>query len=94
MDSLWLMPLLPFLGSILCGALHFATLRARKTNPTIGAGPGALAVPVAIAALVGSFAVAVYAWLQFMGLDAAGRAVGLESSAWQWIDLGLFSIDL
>ena len=88
------MPLLPFLGSILCGALHFATLRARKTNPTIGAGPGALAAPVAIAALVGSFAVAVYAWLQLMGLDAAGRAAGLESSAWQWIDLGPFSIDL
>ena len=88
------MPLLPFLGSILCGALHFATLRARKANPGLGAGPGALAAPVAIAALLGSFAVAVFAWLQLMGLDEAARAVGLESSAWHWIDMGPFMVDL
>jgi NADH-quinone oxidoreductase subunit L len=93
-NLLWLMPLLPFVGSIICGALHFATLRARKTNPEIGLGPGALAAPVAIAAMVGSFAVAVMAWLKLKGLDEAGRAAGVESSAWHWIDLGPFSIDL
>ncbi len=93
-NLLWLMPLLPFLGSILCGALHFATLSARKKNPEIGHGPGALAAPVAIAAMIGSFAVAVTAWLNLKGLDEVGRAMGVESSPWHWIDLGPFSVDL
>jgi NADH-quinone oxidoreductase subunit L len=93
-NSLWLMPLLPFLGAIICGLLHFATLRARKTNPDIGAGIGALAAPVGIAAVVGSFIVAVMAWIQLRGLEEAERAAGVVSSAWHWIDLGPFSIDL
>jgi NADH-quinone oxidoreductase subunit L len=93
-NLLWLMPLLPFLGSIICGALHFATLSARKKNPEIESGPGALAAPVAIAAMVGSFAVAVMAWLKLKGLDELARAAGVESSSWHWIDLGPFSIDL
>ena len=93
-NLLWLMPLLPFLGSIVCGALHFATLSARKKNPEIGLGPGALAAPVAIAAMVGSFVVAVTAFFKLKGLDAAGRAMGVESSPWHWIDMGPFSIDL
>ncbi|MFT5080409.1 MAG: NADH-quinone oxidoreductase subunit L [Planctomycetota bacterium] len=93
-NLLWLMPLLPFLGSIVCGALHFATLSARKKNPAIGHGPGALAAPVAIAAMLGSFAVAVMAFFKLKGLDAAGRAMGVESSPWHWIDMGPFSIDL
>ena len=94
MNHLWLMPLLPFVGSIVCGVLHFMTLRARKANPSVGAGPGALAAPVAIVAMLGSFAVAVTAWLQLKGLDVAERAAGLESSAWHWIDMGSMSIDL
>jgi len=93
-NSLWLMPLLPFLGSIICGLLHFATLRARKRNPDIGAGIGALAAPIGIAAVVGSFIVAVMAWMQLRGLEEAERAAGIVSSAWQWIDLGPFSIDV
>ena len=94
MNHLWLMPLLPFVGSIVCGVLHFMTLRARKANPDVGAGPGALAAPVAIVAMLGSFAVAVTAWLQLKGLDVAERAAGLESSVWHWIDMGSMSIDL
>ncbi|MDE0897079.1 MAG: NADH-quinone oxidoreductase subunit L, partial [Planctomycetota bacterium] len=93
-NLLWLLPLLPFLGSIICGALHFATLSARKKNPEIESGPGALAAPVAIAAMVGSFAVAVMAWLKLKGLDELARGAGVESSSWHWIDLGPFSIDL
>jgi len=93
-NLLWLMPLLPFLGSIVCGALHFATLSARKKNPEVGAGPGALAAPVAILAMVGSFVVAVTAFFKLKGLDAAGRAMGVESSPWHWIDMGPFSVDL
>jgi len=93
-NQLWLMPLLPFIGSILCGALHFMTLSARRKNPSVEAGPSRLAAPIAIAAMLGSFAVAVSAWLQLKGLDAAGRALGIESSAWHWIDMGNLSIDL
>ena len=76
-NQLWLMPLLPFIGSILCGALHFMTLSARRKNPSVEAGPSRLAAPIAIAAMLGSFAVAVSAWLQLKGLDAAGRALGI-----------------
>lgn len=93
-NQLWLMPLLPFIGSIVCGVLHFMTLRARKANPSVGAGPGALAAPVAIVAMLGSFAIAVSAWLQLKGLPVAERAAGLESSVWHWIDMGSMSIDL
>ena len=96
-NSLWLMPALPFLGSILCGILHALTLRQRKADPAMAAdapGIGALAAPVAVLAMAGSFAVALMSWLKLKGLDAAGRAAGLESDPWHWIDLGPFAIDL
>jgi len=96
-NSLWLMPALPFLGSILCGILHALTIRQRKADPSMDAsapGIGALAAPVAVLAMVGSFAVALMAWLKLKGLDPALRAAGVESDVWHWIDLGPFAIDL
>ncbi|MDF1797766.1 MAG: NADH-quinone oxidoreductase subunit L [Planctomycetota bacterium] len=96
-NSLWLMPALPFLGSIVCGILHALTLRQRKADPSMDAsapGIGALAAPVAVLAMVGSFIVAVMAWSSLKGLDVAARAAGIESSVWHWIDLGPFAIDL
>ena len=90
---LWLLPALPFLGSVLAGALHFATLRARRTNPE-ATGPAPLAGLVAVAAMAGAFAVAVTAFLKLKGLDVHGRALGLESGAWDWIDLGSMEVAL
>ncbi len=103
-NSLWLMPALPFLGSILCGILHALTLRQRKADASMDAnapGIGALAAPVAVLAMAGSFAVAVMSWLKLKGLDEVARAAGVESDPWHWITIatgsmadGGLSIDL
>ncbi len=91
MNSLWLIPLLPLLGSAVCGWLHFATLRARRTDEN-AEGTGILAGYVASGAIIGSLLVAVRA-LFASGLHADSHSV--ESAAWSWIDLGGgFTIEL
>jgi len=87
---LWLLLFTPLLGSALCGALHLATLRARRGGAP-EAGPWFLAGPLASAAVGLSFALAVTAWWTLAG---SHEVVSLESSTWHWIDAGSFSIEL
>ena len=91
MESLWLLPLLPLCGAALCGLLHYLTLSARRASPG-AAGPSALAPFVACAAMLGSFAVAVLAFLELRGLEPHARV--LASSAWDWIRVGDFSVEI
>ncbi len=81
-NYLWLLPLFPLLGSAICGALRFATLRARKENPEAN-GPSALAALVGSGAVAASLVVSIIAFFQLMGETHA-----LESTAWHWIDAG------
>jgi len=91
MNSLWLIPLLPLLGSAVCGWLHFATLRARRENES-AEGSGLMAGFVATGAVIGSLLIAVSA-LFASGLHEGSHSV--ESSVWSWIDMGGgFSIEL
>ncbi len=77
---LWLIPGLPFMGSVICGALHFLTLRARERNPE-AKGPAALAGPIA-AGLVGlAFVLTTVAFSAIRGED---RTL-LQSAPWNWI---------
>ncbi|HED66774.1 MAG TPA: NADH-quinone oxidoreductase subunit L [Planctomycetes bacterium] len=87
---LWLIPLFPLVGAILCGILHFRSLAAERE----GASPErvrALAGWVAVSAIAASFAIVVTNWWTLVG--QAGERV-LESSAWAWIDAGSFHVDL
>ena len=77
-DILWLIPALPFLGSLVCGLLHFAVLRARRAG-------GEAPALVRLAGLIGSgtvgvaFVLAVVMAVKLGGL-AAYRAEGGVSS--------------
>ena len=90
---LWLMLFLPLAGSVICGALHLFTLRARQANPNAD-GPALLAGPVACLAMAGAFAVALGAFLELRGMSPALRAVGIGSGEWTWIDLGSLQLDV
>ena len=88
--SLWLLPLFPLLGSAICGAIHFATLRARKGNPD-AKGPSELAALVGCGAVAASLLVSIIAFFQ---LRADGADDALVSSTWNWIDAGSIEIQL
>ncbi|HKX45389.1 MAG TPA: NADH-quinone oxidoreductase subunit L, partial [Planctomycetota bacterium] len=91
MDSLWLLPLLPLLGSAVCGVLHARTLAARRASPeadphgTLAGGLASLTVGV-------GFLVACAGFLRLLGLPADARV--LDSSTWHWIDAGSLAIDV
>ncbi len=86
MDSLlWLLPALPILGALGCGALHLFTLRARRTDPD-AAGAAPLAPWLASGAMAGAFAIAVAGMVTLAGLEPGARR--LVSAAWSWIPLG------
>ena len=87
-SMLWLLVALPLLGSAVSGALHFATLRARRADPT-ASGPGALAGLVAIAAMAAAFVIAALG-----ALELAGETHVLESASYHWIDMGSLQIEL
>ncbi len=82
---LWWIPLLPLIGSALCGALHLATLRARKSDPN-AKGPSALAPVVACAAMAGALAFALRGFMDLRALAPSART--LLSTAWEWITIG------
>jgi NADH-quinone oxidoreductase subunit L len=88
--SLWLLPLFPLLGSAICGAIHFATLRARKGNPE-AKGPSELAALVGCTAVAASLLVSFIALFQ---LRAEGAPEALVSSTWHWIDAGSIEFKL
>jgi len=88
---LWLIPLLPLAGSAVCGALHFAALRARRRDPA-ALGPFAPAAWIACAAIGASFALAVWGFAQLLGLPADSRV--LASPAWDWIRAGALSVQV
>jgi NADH-quinone oxidoreductase subunit L len=93
---LWWIPLLPLLGSAIAGALHLATLRARKSDPQTSA-PGTLAPWIACAAMAGAFVLSVRGFLALRELEPAARA--LASTVHHWITIGnpqspLFEVDL
>ena len=90
-NFLWWIPLLPLLGSLLCGALHLMTLQARKTDPE-AAGPGALAGVIASGAIAVAFALSIQGFLTLRGLDHHHRV--LASTPWHWIESGSFALDL
>lgn len=91
MSWLWFIPALPLLGSAICGLLHFATLRARRSDPAAN-GPAPLAGMVAVGAMAGAFAVSLIGFGKLLGHDAHHRV--LESAPWSWIDTGEFPIEL
>lgn len=90
-DWLWWIPALPLLGSILCGAIHFRTLRTRRSQPD-HSGPTALAGGIASATIGIGFVLSLVALFTLKGLDVTERV--LESHGWAWIDTGNFSIDV
>ena len=81
---LWWIPLLPLLGSALCGAMHLLTLRARKRDPNSG-GFAHLAPVIACSAMLAAFALSVDGFWTLRGLEESARA--LRSPVWNWIDL-------
>ncbi len=87
---LWLLPLFPLLGSVICGAIHFATLRARKKDPGAD-GPAALAGWVGCTAVGASLVVSVIALLK---LTASFAPEVLETTKVGWIDTGVFEIQV
>ena len=87
---LWLLPLLPLAGAVLCGALHLSTLsmRRREVDPWARM---RLAGWVACAVMAAAFGTAVQAFFQLAGSDSV---VALESTVWHWIDAGSFQVDV
>ena len=90
---LWLVPLLPLLGSAAAGTIHFLCLKARRDEPdSPGAtGPVGAASAVAIGAALGAFAISLAA---FFKLAAGGAELTLESSPWSWIHVGSLQVDV
>ena len=88
-DTICLILLFPLLGSLLCGLLHFAILRSRRSARSDRALLRAAGI-AGCAAVALSFVVSVGAFIQL----AVVQAVGLESGAWSWIDAGGFTIDV
>ncbi|MCP3916076.1 MAG: NADH-quinone oxidoreductase subunit L [bacterium] len=76
---LWLIPALPLAGSLVCGVLHFLTLKARRDDPN-AAGPSGLASLVAAGAVGASFVIGVAGLLKI-----TGSVTSIESGSWQWI---------
>src|SRR6185436_12545090 len=97
---LWLLLFTPLIGSALCGALHFAALRAGGAGhahgehghaDAHGGGPKALAGLVACAAMAVALGLSAWCWLT---LFREHDTLALESSVWHWIDAGNFTIEL
>jgi len=88
---LWWIPLLPLLGSLLCGILHYLSLRARRSDPA-AAGLAQLAGLVGVAAVGLSLCLVLRAFLVLRGLPAEERL--LESPAWDWIRVGGLEVAL
>jgi len=82
---LWWIPALPLLGAALCGAIHFATLRARKEDSS-AAGPSGFAPWVACAAMAAAFVLAVRGFMDLRALEHSMRQ--LVSTNWDWITVG------
>ncbi len=89
-NALWLLPLLPLLGSVLCGVLHFRHLAARRRDPEARLPHGAVNA-VACGALAAALVLSLTAFVKLLG---HGAPLALESSAWPWIDAGRFSVDV
>jgi len=89
-NALWLLPLFPLLGSIICGALHFRILAARRRDPKAET-PEALVGWIGSGAVAASLVVSIIALVKLMGHDSP---TVLASAAWPWLDAGSFSVDL
>ncbi len=89
-NALWLVPLLPLLGSAVCGVIHFLCLKQRRADPN-ATGPIGAASAVACASVLASFVIAVVAFFKLLNADGF---TALTSSAWHWIDAGSVSIDV
>src|SRR5688572_30710103 len=79
---LWWIPFAPLVGSLVCGALHLASLRARRTGAA-DAGPGKHAGLVACAAMAVSLGLSIAGFKALLERAPAERV--LESPAWEWI---------
>ncbi|MCC7012267.1 MAG: NADH-quinone oxidoreductase subunit L [Planctomycetes bacterium] len=82
---LWSIPLLPLLGSAIAGALHFLTLRARKSQPQ-ASGVASIAALVACVAMLAAFGCAIFGFNELRALGEHERA--LRSTAHHWISMG------
>ena len=71
---LWLIPFLPLFGFLVNGL----TGRRLKNNAVVNA--------IALGAVGASFLLAVYHFIQLMGMPAQGRS--LHQLLWTWFDLG------
>jgi len=97
---LWWLLFTPLVGAIVCGALHFAALRAGHGSLDQGRGghdrhaggaARALAGRVACAAIAVALGLSLWACLR---LARGGETLVLESSTWHWIAAGSFTVDL
>jgi len=87
---LWLLPLLPLVGSACAGTLHFLALSTSDSAPP-REGLGKLAATLACGVMAAAFGLALYAFFQLAGTSAY---TALESTTWAWIDAGSFQVDL
>ncbi|MCZ6598995.1 MAG: NADH-quinone oxidoreductase subunit L [Planctomycetota bacterium] len=94
---LWLLPLLPLAGSVICGALHFAVLRARRSGRD---GRDGASRQAALAQLAGRIACGTVGLAFVVGLAGLTRLIGdgaptaIVSSRWEWIDAGSAQFDV
>jgi NADH-quinone oxidoreductase subunit L len=80
-NTLWLIPGLPLLGSLLCAVMYAITLRQRKDSPgTVGLGP--LAGWTAVAMMAVAF---VLGLTGFFTLQGDHSITEIASSSWDWI---------
>ena len=84
---LWLIPFLPLIGAVTCGALHLLSLRGGASQASLRA----LAGRVGVGSVGLSFLLVVVQWFALMGSNAAEA---LESPAWHWLEARSFSVDL
>jgi len=87
---LWLLPLLPLVGSACAGTLHFLTLRARRGGDA-GTALSQFAGLLATGVMVVAFGLSLFAFAQLAG---SSDVTALESTTWAWIDGGSFQVDL
>jgi NADH-quinone oxidoreductase subunit L len=80
---LWLIPGLPLLGSVLCGALHLRALAARRASGDPHAGPARLAALIGPGTIAGAFVVSLAGLARLLALAPEQRE--LLSPAWSWI---------
>jgi NADH-quinone oxidoreductase subunit L len=88
---LWWIPFAPLVGSVLCGLLHLASLRARRGGDA-AAGPSRWAGLVACIAMAVSLGLSLGGFLALLDRPAAERV--LESPAWEWITVVDLSVSL